>query len=67
MQTLNETIDRTKERGKIIIVGVGNTSGVGNNKKEVEKAREIIDKNIRKMKARAKKKKRSWFKLPFTW
>jgi len=67
MQTLNETIDRTKEKGKIIIVGVGNTSGVGNSKKDAEKAKEIIDKNIRKMKARAKKKKKRWFKLPFEW
>ena len=62
---MNETIDRTKEKGKIIIVGVGNTSGVGNNKKDAEKAKEIIDKNIKKMKARAKKKKKTWFKLPF--
>jgi len=65
IQALNETIDRTKEKGKIIIVGVGNTSGIGNSKKDAEKSKEIIDKNIRKMKARAKKKKKTWFKLPF--
>jgi len=65
MQNLNEVIDRTKENGKIIIVGVGNTSGVGNSKKDLIEAKKIIDKNIKKMKRRAKKKKRKWFKLPF--
>jgi hypothetical protein len=65
MKRLNETIDRTKEKGKIVIVGVGNTSGVGNNGKEVEKSKELIIKNIKNMKARAKKKKKSWFKIPF--
>ena len=61
---LDATIDRTKEKGKIIIVGVGNTSGVGNNKKEVEKAKEVIKQNIRIIKARMRKKKKR-FKLPF--
>jgi hypothetical protein len=64
-QALDDTIDRTKNKGKLIIVGVGNTSGVGNNKKDVEKAEEIIKKNIRKMKALAKKKKKKRFKFPF--
>jgi len=65
MQVLDETIDRTKGEGKIIIVGVGNTSGVGNNKKDFENAKKIIEKNIRKMKRKSKKKKKSLFKLPF--
>jgi hypothetical protein len=65
MKRLNETIDRTMEKGKIVIVGVGNTSGVGNNGKEVEKSKGLIINNIKKMKARAKKKKKGWFKIPF--
>jgi len=63
-QALDAAIDRTKEKGKIIVVGVGNTSGVGNNKKDAEKAKEVIKKNIRSMKALAKKQKKR-FKLPF--
>jgi len=63
-QALDAAIDRTKEKGKIIVVGVGNTSGVGNNKKEIEKAKEVIKQNIRRMKALAKKKKKK-FKFPF--
>ncbi len=64
MRVLDETIERTGEKGKIIIVGVGNTSGVGNNKKEIEEAKKIIKKNIKKM-ARLKRKKKRKFKLPF--
>jgi hypothetical protein len=63
-EALDAAIDRTKEKGKIIIVGVGNTSGISNYKKDVEKNKEVIKQNIRIMKARAKKRKRR-FKLPF--
>lgn len=64
MKALDETIERTKEKGKIIIVGVGNTSGVGNNKKDVDEAKKVIGQNIRKMNA-LKRKKKKRFKLPF--
>jgi len=65
-EALNEALSRTKENGKIVIVGVGNTSGVGNNKKDQEKARKIIDENIKKMKKAAEKKKRR-IPNPFEW
>jgi hypothetical protein len=61
---LDTTIERTKEKGKIVIVGVGNTSGIGNTKKDVEKAKEVIKQNIKIMKARMKKRNKR-FKLPF--
>lgn len=68
MGILNETIERTTEKGKIIVVGVGNTSGVGNDKKGVEEARKTVKKIIRKMKIREKKgKKRFRFELPFSF
>ena len=63
INALNESIKRTKNKGKIIIVGVGNTSGVGNNKKELEKSKKVILENIKKMKKLKKKKKR--FSFPF--
>jgi len=65
-EALDEALSRTKENGKIVIVGVGNTSGVGNNKKDQEKARKIIDENIKKMKKAAGKKKRR-IPNPFAW
>lgn len=58
MNVLNETMTRTKEKGKIIIVGVGNTSGVGNDRKGIEKSKKIINENIKKMKALEKEKKK---------
>lgn len=64
MKAMDDAIERTEERGIIVIVGVGNTSGVGNNKKELKKAEEIIKKNIKKMKA-LKKKKKKRFRFPF--
>ena len=63
-QALDAAIDRTKEKGKIIVVGVGNTSGVGNNKKDVEEAKGVIKQNIRKIEALAKKRKKR-FRFPF--
>lgn len=64
MKALDDAIKRTSEKGKIIVVGVGNTSGVGNNKKDVEKAKEIIKKNIKRMAARKRKMKKR-FRFPF--
>jgi len=63
-QALDAAIDRTKEKGKIIVVGVGNTSGVGNNKKDTERAKGVIKQNIRRIEALAKKKKKR-FRFPF--
>jgi hypothetical protein len=57
MNALNETIDRTTEKGKIIVVGVGNTSGIGNNRKGIEKTKKMIKENIKKMKDMEKKRK----------
>jgi hypothetical protein len=64
MDALDAAIKRTRKKGKIIIVGVGNTSGVGNNKKDAKKAKEIIIKNVKKMKAKKRKMKKK-FKFPF--
>jgi pheromone shutdown protein TraB len=64
MNALNETISRTTEKGKIIIVGVGNTSGIGNNRKSIEKAKKIINENIKKMKKLEKSKKRTFNIFP---
>ena len=63
-QALDDAIDRTKEKGKIIVVGVGNTSGIGNNKKDADKAKEVIRQNLRRIKAMEKKRKKR-FKFPF--
>jgi hypothetical protein len=58
MNALNETIERTTEKGKIIIIGVGNTSGIGNDRKDIEKTNKLIKENIMKMKALEKKRRK---------
>jgi len=38
---VEKNIVETKEKGRIVVVGVGNTSGVGNSKKEAEEAEKL--------------------------
>lgn len=66
-EALDASIERTKEKGTIIIVGVGNTSGVGNDKKDAEKAEKTIKNVLKKIKRQKEieRKRRKRFKLPF--
>lgn len=64
LEILDETIDRTKEKGILVVIGVGNTSGVGNNRKEAKKSEEEIRKIAAKIEKKEKEKKRR-FRLPF--
>ena len=64
MKALDDALKRTSGKGKIIVAGIGNTSGVGNNKKDADKAKEIVMKNVRRIAAR-KRKMRKRFKFPF--
>lgn len=63
LELVHEAIDRTKSKGKIVIIGVGNTSGIGNNAKSLEAANEIIKSNIRKMEAEERMQKKK-FRIP---
>jgi len=54
------------DNGTIVVIGVGNTSGVGNNKKQLSDSDKIISANIKKMALRAKMRKRK-FKWPFNF
>ena len=60
VKAIEEILERSK--GKIMIIGVGNTCGIGNSKKEVEDAKKKIEKVIRIVKRREKieKEKRKW-------
>ena len=57
LEAIENSIKRTRRKGKIVIIGVGNSCGVGNSKNELEKTEKIIKMNIRKMKKREKKKR----------
>ena len=60
VNAIGEILKRSK--GKIMIVGVGNTCGIGNSKKEVEDAKKKIEKIIKiiKRRKRIEKEKRKW-------
>jgi len=51
-KAVEDAIARTRERGSIIIVGVGNSSGIGNDKKSAEEAEEQIKKVAAMMRKR---------------
>lgn len=62
VKIIEDNISQTKERGKIIVVGVGNTAGVGNNKKESERSEELIKKVLNMLaKRKTEEKERKAF------
>ncbi len=65
LRAFDEALKRTKKGGKIVVVGVGNTSGMGNTRKEAKKAEENVKKIAKKIKARKKKTKKRFKFLPF--
>ncbi len=58
IERVKESIRRTKKGEKIVIVGVGNTSGVGNDAKAAITTKKWVDDYDRKEKAEKKGKKR---------
>jgi len=57
IESVRRSIEMTKPGDNIIVVGVGNTSGVGNSKKQAEEAEKWVDDYDRKLKAMKKKSK----------
>lgn len=56
LKALDRVVERTRKSDKLLIVGVGNTSGIGNSKKELEKAERFIDTRSRQVEAEKKKR-----------
>lgn len=54
--SIEDNIARTK--GKIIVVGVGNSTGIGNNKKEAEETERLIKRVLAMLRARKKRKRK---------
>jgi hypothetical protein len=59
MESIKRSLDRTKKHDKVIILGVGNSSGIGNSKAEINKAKEWVDTYERKLNAQKKKKQKN--------
>jgi hypothetical protein len=60
-KSIIESLKRTKRGDNVIIVGVGNTSGIGNSGSSYEKASKWIDQYEKKLKETKRKEKRGWF------
>ena len=59
---VKRAVKRTKKGQKVIIIGVGNSSGIGNSKKEIEKVKEVVEMLDKKKKAEEEKQKKGgWF------
>ena len=59
---VKRAVKRTKKNEKVIIIGVGNSSGIGNSKKETEGVKKIVEELDKKKKAEEEKKKKGgWF------
>ena len=56
MGAVERSLDDTKKGSKVMIVGVGNTSGVGNSEKYTKSAEEWAEKYERQLRAKKKKK-----------
>ena len=63
-KTVEELVQTTRGKGAVVIIGVGNTCGVGNDRKSLENADQIIKTNIRKTKLIEEQKKKK-FRLKF--
>lgn len=61
IKIVEDNIAETKERGSIIVVGVGNTGGVGNDKKSTEKTEKTVKRILQIVKARKEKQKKGFF------
>ena len=55
IERIKESLARTKKGENVIIVGVGNTSGVGNSGSDAEKTNAWVEENARKMKRKQRK------------
>ncbi|MBI4009662.1 MAG: DUF1512 family protein [Candidatus Aenigmarchaeota archaeon] len=68
VKSVEDNISRTKEKGSIVIVGVGNTGGIGNSRKDADRVVDLIKKNSKILKTwedEEKKREKKWFDLGF--
>ena len=57
MESIKRSLERTKRGDKVIILGVGNSSGIGSSRKDIENAKKWVDRYEKKIKEREKKEK----------
>jgi hypothetical protein len=62
-ESVKRAVRRTKKNQKVIIIGIGNSSGIGNTKKTVEGVKKVVDQLEKKYKREEEmeKKRKGWF------
>jgi hypothetical protein len=61
-ELVKKAVKRSRKGSKIIIIGVGNSSGIGNNKKEIQGLDKIVNRlDKRRKEEEAREKKGGWF------
>jgi len=60
VELIKRSVNRAKKGEKIIIIGVGNSSGVGNDKKSLEITKKMVDEIDKSYKKEEQSKKRGW-------
>jgi hypothetical protein len=63
MESLKRSLDRTKKGSRVLVFGVGNSSGVGNSKKAAAQVKKWVDVNEKKLVAEKKNKKSEYADL----
>jgi hypothetical protein len=63
LESLGRSLERTKRGSRVLVFGVGNSSGVGNSKKAADKVRKWVDANEKKLLADKKAKKSEFAEL----
>jgi hypothetical protein len=58
MENIRESLKRAKKNEKILIIGVGNTCGIGNDSKAVKEVEEKVKKRAKKEEEREKKERK---------
>jgi hypothetical protein len=56
IKLVEDNISKTK--GKVIVVGVGNSAGIGNNEKDAKEAEQLVKRTLAMLKGRKEEKKR---------
>lgn len=68
VKMVEQNIANTREKGTIVVIGVGNTGGVGNSKKDADKVVDLIKRNAKSLKdweEMEQKKEKKWLDLGF--
>ncbi len=63
IESLDRVVERTRKGDYILLIGVGNTSGIGNSAKDLKAADEAIERNAKKEEAEKKKRDKENRKL----